>query len=103
MAEKLVATVLRITDVGEVRPPDRSGSEEQIDLDIQVQQGELCVGKRVRLSGPGGGEEIEFRSCYLTPKRPLPWGQGSATITCSKPKSLSIPAGDVAGWTITEL
>jgi hypothetical protein len=92
MAEKLIATVLGITDLG--------GSEQQIELDIQVQQGELCLGRCVRLSGPSGGEEIEFRSCYLTPKRR---GPHSATIICSRPKSLTIPTGDLAGWTITEL
>ena len=103
MAEKMVATVLGIRELGEVQGPDARGPEEQIELDIQVEQGELCLGKRVQLSGPSGEEVIEFRSCSLTPKRQPPWGPGSATIVCSRPKLLSIPTRDVAGWTITEL
>lgn len=103
MADKMVATILGIRELGEVQHPDARGSEEQIEMDILVEQGELCLGKRVRLSGPNGREVIEFRTCSLTPKRQPPWGPGSATIACSRPKSLSIATGDVAGWTITEL
>ena len=100
MADKLVATVLEITDLGEVQLADQGGSERQIELDIQVQQGELCAGKRVRLSGPGYGEEIEFRSIYLLRKLDDPsWKR----IICSRPGSLAIPTGDLAGWTIAEL
>jgi hypothetical protein len=100
MAEKLVAKVLGITDLGEVQLADARGPEEQIELEIQVQQGALCPGKRVRLSGPGFGEEIEFRSFEMLRKLDDPnW----VRITCSKPKSQSIPTGELAGWTITEL
>jgi hypothetical protein len=100
MAEKLVAKVLGITDLGEVQHPDASGPEEQIGLGIQVQQGALCPGKRVRLSGPGFGEEVELRLVHMLFKPDDPsW----VSINCSRPKSLSIPTGELAGWTITEL
>jgi hypothetical protein len=92
MAERLVATILWNTDLG--------GSEEQIELDIQVQQGTLPTGTRVLLSGPGSGEEIEISSVYLLGKR----GDRSwARIICSMPKSLTIPTGELTGWRITEL
>jgi hypothetical protein len=100
MAEKLVATVLGITDPGEVQLADPGGSEEQIELEIQVQQGALCPGKGVRLSGPGYAEEIEFRSVYMLRK---PGEPNWARIICSRPGSLTIPTGDLAGWSITEL
>jgi hypothetical protein len=67
MAEKMVATILGITDLGEVQLAE-GGSEEQIELEIQVQQGAPCLGKRVRLAGPGYAEEAEFRSCKMLRK-----------------------------------
>jgi hypothetical protein len=92
MAEKLAATVLEITDLG--------GAEEQIELDIQVQQGDLSTAARVRLSGPGSGEEIEISSVYMLGK---PGDRSWARIICSRPKSLTIPTGELRGWKITEL
>jgi hypothetical protein len=86
--------------LGEVQLAD-GGSEEQIELDIEVQQGELSTAKRLRLSGPGYGEEIEFRSIYLF--RDLRAAPGWARIICSRPRSLTIPTGDLAGWTLTGL
>jgi hypothetical protein len=100
MAEKLLATVLRIADLGEVGLAE-GGSEDQMGLDIQVQRGELGTAKCLRLSGPGCGEEIEFRSICLF--RPVGAPPGWARIICSRPGSLTIPTGDLAGWTITEL
>ena len=100
MAEKLLARVLKIADLGEVGLPE-GGSEEQIEMDIEVRQGELDRAKRLRLSGPSYGEEIEFRSIYLF--RDLRAGPGWARIICSKPGSLTIPTGDLVGWTLTEL
>jgi hypothetical protein len=99
MAEKLVALVLRIADHGEVQLAE-GGSEEQIELDIEVQQGELCPGQRVRLSGPGYGEEIEFRAFYMLRK---PDDRNWVRIICSRPKSLTIPTEELAGWRIAEL
>jgi hypothetical protein len=92
MTEKLAATVLGSTDLG--------GSEEQIELDIQVQQGALSTGTRVRLSGPGFGEEIEIRAVYMLGK---PGDRSWVRIICSRPNSLTIPAEELTGWRITEL
>ena len=99
MAEKLLATVLRIADLGEVQL-SAGGSEEQIELDIQVQQGAPSPGTRVRLSSPGYEEEIEIRSIYMLRK---PDDQRWARIICSRPKSLTIPTEELAGWRIAEL
>jgi hypothetical protein len=99
MAEKLVATVHGITDMGENQLAE-GGPEAQIDLDIQVQQGDASPGTRVRLSGPGYADEIEIRGRYMFKKLDDPsW----ARITCSKPRSLTTPTGELAGWKITEL
>jgi hypothetical protein len=100
MAEKPLATVLRIADLGEVQLAE-GGSEEQIELDIQVQQGELGTAKSLRLSGPGYADEIEFRSIYLFRQVGAP--PGWARIICSRARSLTSPTGDLAGWTLTGL
>jgi hypothetical protein len=102
MVEKLVATVFEITDLGKVQLAE-GGSEERIDLDIQVQLGELSTAKRLRLSGPDYGEEIEIRAIYLTSLRWTPVDRSWVRITCSRRKSLTIPTGELAGWRITEL
>jgi hypothetical protein len=99
MAEKLLATVLRITDLGAVELAE-GGSEEQIELDIQVRQGELGTAKRLRLSGPGYGDEIEFRSCYMLGK---PDDRSWVRIICFRPRSITIPTGNLTGWALTGL
>ena len=99
MAEKLVATVLGISDLGEESLAE-GGPEERIDLEVQVQKGEVYPGQRVRLAGPGYEGEAAIRGVIMFKNLHDPsWTR----ITCSKPKSHTTPAGDLTGWTITEL
>jgi len=100
MAEKLLATVLRIADLGEGQLAE-GGSEEQIELDIEVKQGELRMTERLRLSGPTYEDDTEFRSIYLFHHPGA--SPGWARIICSRPRSLTIPTGDLAGWTLSGL
>ncbi len=95
--DKLVATVIEVTDLGELFPT--SVLKGQIGLDVRVEQGSLSTGKRVRLHGLGSEEELEITGIEMLSN---PHDPNVVRILCSKPKTLALPAGKAGGWLITE-
>ncbi len=97
ITNKLVATVVEITDLGGLFPA--SALRGRIGLDIRVERGSLSTGKRVRLSGPGSEEEVEIVGIEMLSN---PHDPNVVRILCSKPKVLGLPTGKVEGWNIAE-
>lgn len=97
ITDKLVATVIEITDLGGLFPA--SALKGQIALDVRVEQGSLSIGKRVRLHGSGWGVELEITGIELLRN---PHDPNVIRILCSKPKTQTLPAGKEGGWLITE-
>lgn len=97
ITDKLVATVIEVTDLGGLFPA--SVLKGQIGLDVRVEQGSLSTGKRVRLQGAGWGEELEITGIEMLSN---PHDPNVIRILCSKPKTLALPAGKGGGWLITE-
>jgi hypothetical protein len=93
----LIATVLEVTDVGDLFPaPALRG---RIGLDVRIEQGSLTTGKKVRLHGVGSEAEVEIVGIEM---RSDPHDPGVVRIFCSKPKILVVPTGKVEGWIIVE-
>jgi hypothetical protein len=97
ITDKLVATVIEVTDLGGLFPA--SVLKGQIGLDVRVEQGSLSTGKRVRLHGAGWEEELEITGIEMlrNPRDP-----NVVRILCSEPKTMALPAGQGGGWLITE-
>jgi hypothetical protein len=95
--DKLVATVIEVTDLGGLFPT--SVLKGQIGLDVRVEQGSLCTGRRVQLHGLGLEEGLEITGIEMLRN---PHDQNVVRILCSKPKMLALPTGKVRGWLITE-
>ena len=95
--DKLVATVIEVMDLGGLFPA--SVLKGQIGLDVRVEQGSLCTGKRVRLHGLGSEEELEITGIEILRD---PHDQNVVRILCSKPEVLTLPTGKLRGWLITE-
>jgi hypothetical protein len=97
ITDKLVATVLEVTEVGDLFPaPALRG---RIGLDVRIEQGSLSTGRKVRLHGVGSEEEVEIVGIEM---RGDPHDPGVVRIFCSEPKMLVLPAGKVEGWIIVE-
>ncbi len=97
ITDKLVATVIEVTDLGELYPA--SVFKGRIGLDVRIDRGELSTGKRVQLHGPGSEEEVEIVGIEMLSSPP---DQEVVRILCPKPKMLTLPTGKVEGWTIAE-
>lgn len=95
ITDKLVATVVEVTDLGVLFPaPSFKG---RIGLDVRVERGSLSPGKRVRLSGLGVEEEVEIVGIEMLSNT---CDTNVVRVLCSKPKVLTLPTGKVEGWTI---
>jgi hypothetical protein len=93
----LAATVIEITDLGELFPaPVLKG---RIGLDVRIERGSLSPGKRVRLSGPGLDVEVEIIGVEMMSN---PHDPNVVRIFCSKPRMLALPTGKVEGWNISD-
>jgi len=97
ITDKLAATVIEVADLGGLYPA--SVLKGRIGLDVRVERGSLCTGKRVRLHGPGSEEEVEIVGIEMLSTPPDP---ELVRIFCPKPKMLALPTGRVEGWTIAE-
>ncbi len=97
ITDKLVATVIEVTDLGGLYPA--SVLKGRIGLDIRVERGSLSTGKRVRLRGPGSEEEVEIVGIEMVSN---PQDPEVVRILCLKPKILTLPTGKIEGWTIAE-
>ena len=94
---KLVAKVVGIADLDSLFP--RSVLRGRIGLDVRVEQGSVSTGKRVRLSSPDSGEEVQIVGIEMLSD---PHDPNVVRVHCSKPKVLAIPTGIVDGWSIKE-
>jgi hypothetical protein len=94
---KLVATVIEVTDLGELFPA--SVLKGRIGLDVRIERGSLSTGKRVQLSGHGSEEEVEIIGIEMLSN---PHDPNVVRILCPKPKKLALPTGKVEGWNIAE-
>jgi hypothetical protein len=97
MTDKLVATVVELTDLGSLFPA--SALKGRIGLDIRIERGSLAPGKRVRLSGPGCEELLEIVGIEMLSNAHDP---NVIRILCWKPKMRVLPTGKAEGWTIAE-
>jgi hypothetical protein len=97
VTEKLRATVLEVTDLGELYPS--SVLKGRIGLDVRIERGSLSPGKRVRLHGAGSEEEVEVIGLEMLSN---PQDPNVVRILCSKPSGMALPTGKVKGWTIAE-
>jgi len=95
--EKLVASVIEVTDLGELFPA--SVFKGRIGLDVRIARGSLSTGKKAWLHGPGSEEQVEIIGIEMLSN---PHDPDVVRIICTKPKMLSIPTGKVAGWTMVE-
>ncbi|HQU44028.1 MAG: hypothetical protein B7Z73_05045 [Planctomycetia bacterium 21-64-5] len=95
--DKLAATVVEVTDLGELFPG--SVLKGRIGLDVRIERGSLGTGKRVRLHGLGSEEEVEILGIEMlnNPRDP-----NVVRILCCRPAMLSLPSGKVQGWMIAE-
>ncbi len=98
ITDKLVATVIEVTDLGELFPA--SVLKGRIGLDVRIERGSLSTGKRVRLHGLGSEEEVEIVGIEMLSN---PHDPNVVRILCSNPKMLALPTGKVVGWIIAEL
>ena len=97
ITDKLVATVLEVTEVDELFPaPTLRG---RIGLDVRVEQGSLSTGKKVRLHGVSSEDEVEIVGIEMLSN---PHDPNVVRILCSKPRMLAVPTGKVEGWIILE-
>ena len=97
ITDKLVATVIEVTDLGELFPA--SVLKGRIGLDVRIERGSLSTGKRVRLHGLGSEEEVEIVGIEMLGN---PHDPNVIRILCSKPKMPALPTGKVEGWIIAE-
>ena len=97
ITNKLVATVVEVTDLGVLFPA--SVLRGRIGLDVRVDQGSLSIGKKVRLCGLGSEEEVEIVGIEM---RSDPHDPSVVRIHCTKPTVLAIPNGRVEEWIIVE-
>ena len=97
ITDKLVATVIEVTDLGELFPA--SVLKGRIGLDVRIERGSLSTGKRVRLHGLGSEEEVEIVGIEMLSN---PHDPNVVRILCSKPRMLALPTGKVEGWIIAE-
>ncbi len=95
--KKLVATVIEVSDLGELFPA--SVLKGRIGLDVRIGQGSLSTGKKVWLHGPDSEEQVEIVGIEMLGHLGDP---DVIRIICPKPKMLAIPTGKVSGWTIVE-
>ncbi len=97
ITDKLVATVVEVTNLGELFPA--SVLTGQIGLDVRIERGSLTTGKSVRLQGLGWEEEVEIVGIEMLSN---PRDPNVVRILCSKPKRLALPTGKSEGWIILE-
>lgn len=97
ITDKLVATVLEVTNLGELFPA--SVLKGRIGLDVRIERGSLSTGKRVRLHGLNSEEEVEILGIEMLSN---PDDPNVVRVLCSKPKTLILPTGKVKGWIIAE-
>jgi hypothetical protein len=97
ITDKLVATVIEVTDIGELFPA--SVFKGRIGLDVRIERGSLSTGKRVLLHGPSSEEEVEIVGIEMFGNSDDP---NVVRTLCSKPKMLVLPTGKVEGWFIAE-
>ena len=95
ITDELVATVIEVTDLGELFPA--SVLKGRIGLDIRLERGALSTGKRVWLHGSGSEEEMEIIGIEMLSN---PHDLNVVRILCSKPRTLALPSGKVEGWEI---
>ena len=97
ITDKLIATVIAVTDLGKLFPaPTLKG---RIGLDVRIERGSLATGKKVQLHGLGSEEEVEIVGIEMLSN---PHDPNVVRILCSKPKLLALPTGKVEGWMIAE-
>lgn len=95
ITDKLVATVVEVTDLGALFPsPSFKG---RIGLDLRVERGSITPGKKVRLSGDGTKEELDVVGIEMLSD---PSDPAVIRVLCSKPKVVALPIGKVEGWVI---
>ncbi|HKI31161.1 MAG TPA: hypothetical protein VKA46_04795 [Gemmataceae bacterium] len=97
ITDKLVATVIEVTDLGQLFPA--SVLKGRLGLDVRIERGSLSTGKKVRLHGLGLEEEVEIIGIEMLSN---PHDPNVVRILCSKPKTLALPTGKVEGWVIAE-
>jgi len=97
ITDKLVATVVEVTDLGGLFPA--AALKGRIGLDVRVERGSLSTGKRVRLSGPSSDEEVEIVGIEMLSN---PYDPNVVRILCSKPQVQALPTGKVEGWNLAE-
>src|SRR5689334_17967817 len=97
ITDKLVATVIEVTDLGKRFPA--SVFKGRIGLDVRVERGSRSTGKKVRLHGQGSEEEVEVVGIEMLSN---PLDPNVVRVLCSKPKMLALPTGKVEGWAIVE-
>jgi hypothetical protein len=98
IADKLLASVVEIEDIDRAFPGIAS-FKGRIALDVHIEQGTLSVGKRVQLSGPQFAESVEIVGIETVLKIEDP---NVVRILCSRPSTLTVPAGKIEGWNIAE-
>jgi len=98
ITDKLVATVVEVADLNSLFPA--SVLKGRIGLDVRIEHGSLSTGKKVRLHGAGLEEELEITGVEMLSN---PDDPNVVRILCSRPKTLTLPAGQKSGWLITEL
>ena len=97
ITDKLIAAVVEITDLGELYPA--SVLKGRIGLDVRIERGALAAGKRVRLFSLDSQEQVEIDGIEMLSN---PCDPNVVRILCSKPKTLTLAAGKVEGWSIAE-
>lgn len=98
ITERLVATVIEVTDLCELYP-SIAGFKGRIGLDVRVEHGSLSIGKKVRLRGPGSEEEVEIAGIEMLYNSNDP---DTVRILCLKPKTSALPTGKVKSWALTD-
>ena len=94
---KLIATVVEVTDLGQLYPT--SILNDRFCLDVRIDRGSLSIGKKIRLSGQGAEEEVEIVGMEMLSN---PYDPNLVRILCSKPKYLALPNGKIEGLSISE-
>src|SRR5947209_19577446 len=98
IANKLLASVVGVEDLDRAYP-GIAAFKGRLALDVRIEQGSLSVGKRVQLTGPLFSEPVEVVGVEMALNLEDP---NVIRILCSKPPTVSIPAGKVEGWNLAE-
>ena len=99
ISTKLMARIVASVDMDLLFPaPALKGL---VALDVYVDKGEICTGKRVFLTSRFDREEVTIKGIEMKADLADP---NKVRIVCTKPKRVQIPLSDNdgCGWTICE-